>query len=109
MTSIPFFGVIGWFLKKYFLNVGVSYYASDDYLLQGRNYSPIGHYGIGFLACFMLSNRVEVKTVYYKDHKMNGISFEKNSEYICLTYENDSRQQGTEIILSVPRMGFIKY
>lgn len=86
-------------LKKYFLNVGVSYYASDDYLLQGRNYSPIGHYGIGFLACFMLSNRVEVKTVYYKDHKMNRISFEKNSEYICLTYENDSRQQGTEIIL----------
>lgn len=47
-------------LKKYFLNVGVSYYASDDYLLQGRNYSPIGHYGIGFLACFMLSDRVEV-------------------------------------------------
>ena len=60
-------------LKKYFLNVGVSYYASDDYLLQGRNYSPIGHYGIGFLACFMLSDRVEVKTVYYKDHKMNRI------------------------------------
>ena len=86
-------------LKKYFLNVGVSYYASDDYLLQGRNYSPIGHYGIGFLACFMLSDRVEVKTVFYKDHKMNRISFEKNSEYICLTYENDSRQQGTEIIL----------
>ena len=47
----------------------------------------------------MLSDRVEVKTVYYKDHKMNRISFEKNSEYICLTYENDSRQQGTEIIL----------
>ena len=82
-------------LKKYFLNVGVSYYASDDYLLQGRNYSPIGHYGIGFLACFMLSDRVEVKTVYYKDHKMNRISFEKNSEYICLTYEMivDNREQ----------------
>lgn len=86
-------------LKKYFLNVGVSYYVSDDYLLQGRNYSPIGHYGIGFLACFMLSDNVEVKTVYYEDRKMNRISFEKNSEYICLTYEEDSRQQGTEIIL----------
>lgn len=86
-------------LKKYFLNVGVSYYASDDYLLQGRSYSPIGHYGIGFLACFMLSDTVEVKTVYYQDRKMNRISFEKNSEYICLTYEEDNRQQGTEIIL----------
>lgn len=86
-------------LKKYFLNVGVSYYASDDYLLQGRSYSPIGHYGIGFLACFMLSDTVEVKTVYYQDRKTNRITFEKNSEYICLTYEEDGRQQGTEIIL----------
>ncbi|WP_035287932.1 ATP-binding protein [Clostridium sp. KNHs214] len=86
-------------LKKYFLNVGVSYYVSDEYLLQGRKYSPIGHYGIGFLACFMLSDKVEVKTVYYEDYKMNRISFERNSEYICLTYEDAHRPQGTEIIL----------
>lgn len=86
-------------LKKYFLNVGLSYYVSDDYLLQGRKYLPIGHYGIGFLACFMLSDRVEVNTTYYMDNKMNRISFERNSEYICLTYEETRVQQGTEIIL----------
>lgn len=86
-------------LKKYFLNVGVSYYVSDDYRLQDREYSPIGHYGIGFLACFMLSDKVEVNTVYYDEQKMNHISFERNSEYICLTYEDAVRQQGTEIIL----------
>lgn len=86
-------------LKNYFLNVGVSYYTSDEYLLQGRKYSPIGHYGIGFLACFMLSDKVEVKTRHYKEQKMNRISFEKDSEYICLTYEKDNRRQGTEIIL----------
>ena len=86
-------------LKKYFLNVGVSYYVSDDYRLQDREYSPIGHYGIGFLACFMLSDKVEVNTVYYDEQKMNRISFERNSEYICLTYEDAVRQQGTEIIL----------
>lgn len=86
-------------LKKYFLNVGLSYYVSDDYLLQGRKYSPIGHYGIGFLACFMLSDRVEVNTTYYMDNKMNKISFERNSEYICLTYEETRGLQGTEIIL----------
>lgn len=86
-------------LKKYFLNVGVSYYVSDDYMLQGRVYSPIGHYGIGFLACFMLSDKVEVNTIYYNEHKMNRISFERNSEYICLTYEDTMRTQGTEIIL----------
>ena len=86
-------------LKNYFLNVGVSYYTSDDYLLQGRNYSPIGHYGIGFLACFMLSDKVEVNTMHYTDRKMNSITFERNSEYICLTCEETRRTQGTEIIL----------
>lgn len=86
-------------LKKYFLNVGVSYYISDDYLLRGNTYTPIGNYGIGFLACFMLSNNVVVNTKYYGDSKLNKIEFEKNSEYICLTYEDNPRPQGTEIIL----------
>lgn len=86
-------------LKKYFLNVGVSYYMSDDYKLQDRKYSPIGHYGIGFLACFMLSDKVEVNTVYYNELKMNHISFERNSEYICLTCEETVKEQGTEIVL----------
>lgn len=86
-------------LKNYFLNVGVSYYTSDDYLLQGRKYSPIGHYGIGFLACFMLSDKVEVNTMHYTDRKMNSITFERNSEYICLTCKENRRVPGTEIIL----------
>ncbi|MBC3886799.1 HD domain-containing protein [Acetobacterium paludosum] len=86
-------------LKKYFLNVGVSYYISDDYLLKGNKYVPIGNYGIGFLACFMLSDRVVVITKYYDDNQTNKIEFEKSSEYICLTYENTPRLHGTEIIL----------
>lgn len=86
-------------LKNHFLNVGMSYYISDDYLFQGRTYSPIGHYGIGFLACFMLSERVEVNTRYYMDNTMNRISFKKNSEYICLTCEKTIRCPGTEIVL----------
>lgn len=86
-------------LKKYFLNVGVSYYKSDDYVLQGRKYSPIGHYGIGFLACFMLSDTVEVITRHFKENKVTRMEFEKSSEYICLTYEDKYKAQGTEIIL----------
>lgn len=86
-------------LKKYFLNVGVSYYISDDYLFKGNKYAPIGNYGIGFLACFMLSDKVNVITKYYGESQANKIEFEKNSEYICLTCENLARQQGTEIIL----------
>ncbi|MCI8635786.1 MAG: hypothetical protein HFJ05_09365 [Eubacterium sp.] len=86
-------------LKKCFLNVGVSYYNSDDYKLQGREYSPIGHYGIGFLSCFMLSDKVEVRTKHIEENQIIKIEFEKNSEYICLTYEDKSKTQGTEIVL----------
>ena len=86
-------------LKKYFLNVGVSYYISDDYLFQGNKYCPIGNYGIGFLACFMLSDTVSVITKYYGENQTNKIDFEKNSEHICLTFEETARIQGTEIIL----------
>ena len=86
-------------LKKHFLNVGVSYYVSDDYLFKGNKYKPIGNYGIGFLACFMLSDKVNVITKYYGEIQANKIEFEKSSEYICLTYEDVPRSQGTEIIL----------
>lgn len=86
-------------LKKYFLNVGVSYYMSDDYLFKGNKYCPIGNYGIGFLACFMLSDTVSVITKYYGESHVNKIDFEKSSEYICLTFEESARTQGTEIIL----------
>ncbi len=87
-------------LKKYFLNVGVSYYISDEYRLRGNNYNPIGNYGIGFLACFMLSDKVVVNTKFYGETKLNTIEFEKNSEYICLNYEENPCSQGTEIILN---------
>lgn len=87
-------------LKKYFLNVGVSYYISEDYLLRGPNYKPIGAYGIGFLSCFMLSDEVIVNTKFYGETKLNRIEFEKDSEYICLTFEENSRLQGTEIVLN---------
>ena len=47
----------------------------------------------------MLSDKVEVNTVYYNELKMNHISFERNSEYICLTCEETVKEQGTEIVL----------
>ena len=87
-------------LKRYFLNVGVSYYNSDAYKLQGREYVPIGHYGIGFLSCFMLSDKVEVRTKHIEENQIIKIEFEKNSEYICLTYEDKFKTQGTEIVLN---------
>jgi molecular chaperone HtpG len=88
-------------LKKYFLNVGVSYYSSNEYKYKGYTYNPIGNYGIGFLSCFMLSSNVNIESKRYDDQKLNKIELERNSEYICLTQEQSTRMQGTHIILDL--------
>lgn len=87
-------------LKKYFLNIGVSYYKSDDFILKNFKYSPIGNYGIGFLACFMLSKEVTVKTRHFTSSNKIQISLTKESPYICLIEEEDVSFKGTEIIFN---------
>lgn len=61
-------------VEKYFLKVGSSYYASDDFCRDKyRNevepgYQPISRFGIGILSCFMGDrerSRVEVTTLHY--------------------------------------------
>lgn len=87
-------------LKKYFFNIGNSYYISDDFKKQLCKYNPIGHFGIGFLACFMLSSRIELKTKYYNSNETISLSFEKNSPYITWLTSNDPLlEHGTHIIL----------
>lgn len=62
-------------VEKYFLKVGSSYYASDDFQRDKyRNevepgYQPISRFGIGILSCFMGErerSRVEVSTLHYE-------------------------------------------
>ena len=86
-------------IKKYFLNIGVSYYKSEDFQFKKLNYVPIGNYGIGFLACFMLSDDVIIKTRHYKSSTVYEVSLTKDSPYICLREEEDTTFKGTEIIL----------
>lgn len=70
-------------LTKYFLNVGKSYYKSNEFLYQGKSYCPIGTFGIGFLACFMLSESVTVETKHYTEQDGFTIELEKDSEFVC--------------------------
>jgi len=86
-------------IKNYFLNIGRSYYQSDDYVLYGYNYTPIGNFGIGFLACFMLSDKVEVFTRHFKSKYKYHLQLEKNSEYISFSSIEDPEYFGTEIHL----------
>lgn len=86
-------------LKNYFLNVGVSYYKSKDYRYMGYDYKPIGNYGIGFLACFMLSKNVKIITKQFRDSKASTIIINRDSEYVGISLEEIQFSHGTEIIL----------
>lgn len=86
-------------LKKYFLKLGASFYKSDDYLLKGYKYKPIGNYGIGFLACFMLSDTVKVRTKHLFDSQLYEVELNKLDEFVCIDYCTSPQSQGTEVIL----------
>ncbi|WP_425270934.1 ATP-binding protein [Paenibacillus ferrarius] len=91
-------GMNDYILNEYFLNIGKSYYKSDDFLLKDYNFKAIGNFGIGFLACFMLSDRVNIKTKYYNESVVHELNIEKNSKYIV--YKRGERaafSHGTEI------------
>lgn len=86
-------------VKKHFLNVGKSYYKSNEYISQNNQYKPIGQYGIGFLACFLLSDNVVVKTKHYENNEIIQIALEKDSEYVVTKTEKTPNFYGTEISL----------
>lgn len=87
-------------IKKHFLNIGVSYYNSPDFLLKDFDYKPIGNFGIGFLSCFMLSDEVKVLTRHYKSRNKYLIELEKGNEWTSLTETEDVVFDGTEVILN---------
>ena len=49
-------------IRRHFLRVGDSYYRSQAFRRRSPGYTPISHFGIGFLTTFMLGDRVEVIT-----------------------------------------------
>lgn len=87
-------------IKNHFLNIGVSYYNSTDFLLKDFEFKPIGNYGIGFLACFMLSNEVNVTTRHYKCKDKYLIELERENEWTSLTKTEDVVFDGTEVELN---------
>ncbi len=53
-------------IEKYFLNIGLSFYQSDEIMRINRDadieFSFISRFGIGFLSCFLVAEKVVVKT-----------------------------------------------
>lgn len=87
-------------VNNYFLNIGKSYYTSESFLLEEYSYKPIGNFGIGFLACFMLSDEIKIMTRHIDSENKISISLEKESEYITLHEEQDVQFDGTEILFN---------
>jgi hypothetical protein len=62
-------GMDAWLIERWFLKVGRSYYNSTEFVrdrLQFRqhniDFAPVSEFGIGFLSCFLLADRVDVET-----------------------------------------------
>ena len=87
-------------VNNYFLNVGKSYYTSESFLLEEYDYKPIGNFGIGFLACFMLSDEIIIETKHIDSKNKIIISLEKESEYITMGEDEDPQFTGTKIIFN---------
>ena len=64
-------------IENYLLNIGNSYYKSNDFLKNNLNWDsqviPTSQFGIGILSCFMLADRIEITTRHYNES--NSISF----------------------------------
>lgn len=91
-------------IKNYFLNIGVSYYKSDDFFYSDTEVKPIGNYGIGFLACFMLSENVKIVSKHIHKNQTIEISLKRDSEYIELTRSESMNSHGTEIFLDLEQV-----
>lgn len=87
-------------IQNYFLNIGRSYYKSDEFKFYNHKYKPIGQFGIGFLACFMLSNHVKVKTCYFSEGEIHELDLYKNSEFVLTKKSTREHFIGTEIELN---------
>lgn len=87
-------------LNEYFFNIGNSYYQSNRFKEAGYEYKAIGKFGIGFLACFMLSSEVSVITKHYESTDIIRIDLNNNSDLI-ITRNVDAfpANSGTQVIL----------
>ena len=78
-------GMDRWIIEKYFLKVGQSYYRSADFnktRLQLRiknqelDFAPISEFGIGFLSCFLLADRLHLITAMWES--IRGDTLKRN-------------------------------
>ncbi len=110
-------GMDQYILENYFLKVGQSYYRSPAFnrdrvelRRKGLDFAPVSEFGIGFLSCFLLADRVEVTTAlwepYRGDNRKRLLVIDGPTRLIRLDEEpNDgpSRFKGTSVRMELVR------
>ena len=87
-------------IQNYFLNIGSSYYSSNDFKKKNLKYSPSGYFGIGFLSCFMFSDDVYVRTSHWQEDVEYEFHFIKSDRFVTKT-EKSKSFSGTEIKMNL--------
>jgi molecular chaperone HtpG len=112
-------GMDAFILQRYFLKVGQSYYNSQEFKRErlelrknNLDFAPISEFGIGFLSCFLLADRVQVETAMSEsprgDVRKRTLLIDGPTRLIRLNEEPNEgsrRFKGTRISLYLSRRG----
>lgn len=86
-------------LRDHFLQVGKSYYTTNLYR-QEFSHSPISQFGIGFLTCLTVADRIEVTTRQHSEQSGLRLTLQKPSEHFIVEQDN-SAAAGTTVRLKI--------
>lgn len=104
-------------IQEYFLKIGRSYYSSSEFNKDaarlrraGQSFCPVSEFGIGFLSCFMLADKVVVDTAHWRsprgDARRRVVTMDGPTRLLALreTEDNPTRK-GTTITLTLTKGG----
>jgi hypothetical protein len=91
-------------LEKYFMNIGISFYRSDEFSdavgSSDLRFSFISTFGIGFLSTFLVSERIRIRT-----RKLSGkglvITIADFKDYFDIRPLEEDFPVGTEVVLTL--------
>ena len=91
-------------LKKYFMNIGISFYRSDEFSDAVSSYdlrfSFISTFGIGFLSTFMVADQIRIRTKKPSDKGLK-ITITDFRDYFDIRPLEEDFPVGTEVILTL--------
>jgi hypothetical protein len=112
-------GMDGWLIERWFLKVGRSFYNSTEFARDraqmrkgGVDFAPVSEFGIGFLSCFLLADRVDIETAMWEplrgDTRKREMEIDGPTRLIRIRESKNEglkRLRGTQVSLTLIRGG----